>query len=394
VSHWVKTSPSSQEVAADGAAAIQAANQMPGQIATLILPADTAWNPASGPAEKLPVAARPQVSDEAVDNAARALKAPGKKLLLLGGDALTADNLELAGRIAAATGCAIMSEGANARLDRGAGRVQVSRIPYVVEQALAVLDGYETMITVGARPPVAFFAYPDKPSLLSPESCKPVKLAGLEEDIPAALAALAAAVGATNTAPAEVAQSGRPDLPTGAVTPDGIAAVIGALLPEGAIVVDESVSTGRGFFPLTAGAPPHVWLNNRGGSIGYGMPVATGAAVACPDQKVVLLEGDGSGMYTVQSLWTMARENLDVTILVLANRSYRILRGELTNVGVQNPGPRAIDMLSLDRPNLDWVAMARGMGVEATCVDNLDDLAKAFRAALETQGPSLVELVF
>jgi len=394
VSHWVKTSPSSQEIAADGAAAIQAANHMPGQIATLILPADTAWGPASGPAEKLSAPARPAVSGDTVDAVAEALKAPGKKLMLLGGDALRADNREMAGRIAAATGCVLMTEGANARLDRGAGRVEVNRIPYVVEKALAVLDGYETMVLVGARPPVAFFAYPDKPSLLSPEGCTPVKLADLEDDIATALTDLADAVGATNTAAAGIAAPGRPALPTGPVSPEGIGAVLGALLPENAIVVDESVTTGREFFPLTAGTPPHVWLNNRGGSIGYGMPVATGAAVACPDQKVILLEGDGSGMYTLQSMWTMARENLDITMLVLANRSYRILRGELTNVGVQNPGPRAIDMLSLDRPNLDWVAMARGMGVEATCVDNLDDLARAFQAALDTQGPSLVELVF
>jgi acetolactate synthase-1/2/3 large subunit len=163
-------------------------------------------------------------------------------------------------------------------------------------------------------------------------------------------------------------------------------------LPENAIVVDESVTTGREFFPLTAGAPPHVWLNNRGGSIGYGLPVATGAAIACPGQKVIALEGDGSAMYTLQSLWTMARENLDVTILVFANHSYKILRGELTNVGVQNPGPRAVDMLSLTRPNLDWVAMARGMGVDGVKVDDCTGLAKAFEAGLATEGPYLIEI--
>ena len=168
--------------------------------------------------------------------------------------------------------------------------------------------------------------------------------------------------------------------------------VLGNLLPENAVVVDESVTTGREFFPLTAGAPPHAWLNNRGGSIGYGLPVATGAAIACPGQKVIALEGDGSAMYTVQSLWTMARENLDVTILVFANRSYKILRGELTNVGVQNPGPRAIDMLSLNRPDLDWVAMAKGMGVDGTKVDDCEGLTKAFERGLDVQGPYLIEI--
>ena len=183
ISHWVKTSPSAKDIAADGAAAIEAARTAPGQIATLILPADTAWNEANEPIAAREPAPRPTVSGETVDAAAKALKAPGKKLILLGGDALRADALAMAGRIAAKTGCALMTEGANARLDRGAGRVQVDRIPYVVDQARAVLDGYETMVTVGARPPVAFFAYPDKPSLLAPDDCKPVKLAGLEDDI-------------------------------------------------------------------------------------------------------------------------------------------------------------------------------------------------------------------
>lgn len=394
ISHWVKTSPSAKDIAADGAAAIEAARTAPGQIATLILPADTAWNEANEPIAAREPAPRPTVSGEAVDAAAKALKAPGKKLILLGGDALRADALAMAGRIAAKTGCALMTEGANARLDRGAGRVQVDRIPYVVDQARAVLDGYETMVTVGARPPVAFFAYPDKPSLLAPDDCKPVKLAGLEDDIAGALEALADAVGALGETPAQIAQPHRPASPDGPITPEGIAHVLGAMLPEEAIVVDESVTTGRGFFPFTAGAPPHVWLNNRGGSIGYAMPVAVGAAVACPDRKVVVLEGDGSGMYTPQGLWTMARENLDVTILVFANRSYRILRGELTNVGVQNPGPRAIDMLSLDRPDLDWVALAKGMGVDGRRVERLEDLAAAFQAGLDTKGPYVVEVVF
>ena len=181
-------------------------------------------------------------------------------------------------------------------------------------------------------------------------------------------------------------------MPSGPNTPETIAAVLGNKIPENAIVVDESITTGRDFFLETAGAPPHDWLNNRGGSIGYGLPVAVGAAIACPDRKVILLQSDGSGMYTVQSLWTMARENLDITVLVFANNSYNILRGELTNVGVRNPGPRAIDMLSLDRPNLDWVSLAQGMGVEAVCADEAQRLASALDAGLASQGPFLVQV--
>ncbi|NNE85982.1 MAG: hypothetical protein HKN28_18620, partial [Alphaproteobacteria bacterium] len=184
----------------------------------------------------------------------------------------------------------------------------------------------------------------------------------------------------------------RPDIPNGPNNPSSIASVLGNLIPENAIVVDESITTGRDFFAETAGAPPHDWLNNRGGSIGYGLPVAVGAAVACPDRKVILLQSDGSGMYTLQSLWTMARENLDITVLVFANNSYNILRGELTNVGVQNPGPRAIDMLSLDRPNLDWVSLARGMGVEAMYADDAPALAKALGAGLASEGTFLVQV--
>lgn len=245
----------------------------------------------------------------------------------------------------------------------------------------------------GAKRPVAFFAYPDKPSVLTREGAEFVELANVGDDIAGALDGLAEATGARGTEPRGVANANRPDLPRGAINPSTIAAVLGALLPENAIVVDESITTGRDFFPATAGAPPHAWLNNRGGSIGYGLPAAVGAAMACPDRKVVALEGDGSAMYTIQSLWTMAREGLDVTVMIFSNRSYKILLGELTNVGVQNPGPRAMDMFSLTRPDLDWVAMAKGMGVPGTRVEDCEGLAKAFAAGLAEPGPHLVEVV-
>jgi acetolactate synthase-1/2/3 large subunit len=320
------------------------------------------------------------------------LRSGQQATLLMGGAALRQSCLELAGRIAAKTGCGILTEGANTRLERGAGRVQVNRIPYVVEQALGVLKKAGNLVLVGAREPVAFFAYPDKPSLLMDPDASSTKLAGVEDDMEAALAALAGELDCLDTAPAGLAAPHRPVLPNGEITPATIAAALGAMLPEGAIVVDESVTTGREFFPQTAGAPPHDWINNRGGSIGYGMPVAIGAAIACPDRKVIALEGDGSAMYTVQALWTMARENLDITVLIFANGTYNILRGELTNVGVQNPGPRAVDMLSIDRPNLDWVAMARGMGVEASRANNAEGLNKALDAGLHSEGPYLIEV--
>ncbi len=392
MSHWVKTSPTSAGIAADGALAIQAARQTPGQIATLILPADTAWGPAKDIAQTPAAAAPTKVSDAAVKAAADMLRSGQKATLLMGGAALRQSSLELAGRIAAKTGCGILTEGANTRLERGAGRVQVERIPYVVEQALKVMQAAGNLVLVGAREPVAFFAYPDKPSLLMAKDAKSTKLAGIEDDMEAALRALAEELGAMATPPARIAAPRRPAVPAGTISPPAIAAILGAKIPEGAIVVDESVTTGREFFPETAGAPPHDWINNRGGSIGYGMPVAIGAAIACPGRKVIAMIGDGSAMYTVQSLWTMARENLDITVLIFANGTYNILRGELTNVGVRNPGPRAVDMLSLGRPDLDWVSMSRGMGVPAAKATTNEQLVKLLDAGLQSDGPNLIQV--
>jgi acetolactate synthase-1/2/3 large subunit len=391
VSHWVHTSRTSADVGSDGARAIAAARTPPGQVATLILPGDTAWDAGGAVAEPLPIPARAAVPDAVVDAAAAALRARDS-LLLLGGVALGEEGLALAGRIAAATGCVLLTEWSNARLERGAGRVAVNRIPYPVEQALELLAPYRQIVLVGARPPVAFFAYPDKPGVLTADGAQFVELADAAADILGGLDALATAVGARSGRPSNVARAHRPDVPDGPTTPETIAIVLGALIPEGAIIVDESVTTGRTFFAETGGAPPHTWLNNRGGSIGYGLPAAIGAAIACPDRKVIALEGDGSAMYTVQSLWTMARENLDITVLVFANHSYRILHGELANVGVANPGPRAVDMLTLNRPELGWVEMARGMGVEGCRVADTCDLARALEVGLAVAGPYLIEI--
>ncbi|MFN0317098.1 MAG: acetolactate synthase large subunit [Burkholderiales bacterium] len=393
VSHWVKTSASAASVARDGALAIQAARQAPGQVATLILPADTAWNAAEGIASTPPAKGRAAVSQDAIGQSARALAHGSASLLLLSGAGLLEPSLLWAGRIAAKTGCRIMAAGFNSWVQRGAGRVQVDRVPYVVDTALNALKGVRHVVLAGAKSPVSFFAYPNKPSVLVPEGCTSTKLAGVEEDIEAALEALAGELGARNTPPVFVAPPRRPELPAGPVTPEGIGAVLGALLPEQAIVVDESVSVGRGLFPSTAGAPPHDWLNNMGGSIGFGLPVAIGAAIACPDRKVIALEGDGSAMYTVQALWTMARENLNVTIIVLANRAYAILKGEFAGVGAGAPGQRATDMMTLDRPNLDWLALAKGHGIEAGRASDLDSFARQFERAMALKGPYLIELL-
>jgi acetolactate synthase-1/2/3 large subunit len=239
---------------------------------------------------------------------------------------------------------------------------------------------------------VAFFAYPNHPSILTQEGCEFHPLTTLADDAVDALERLADAVGA-KVKEAPLQQPFKPDMPSGALDPDKIAAILGNIIPEQAIVVDESVTTGRGFYPLTAGAPPHDWLQNMGGSIGYGMPVAVGAAIACPDRKVLAFIGDGSGMYTVQALWTMAREGLDVTVVIWANRTYQILRGEFANVGAGSPGQRARDMLDINRPDLDWVALATGMGVPARRVTDCETLTQQLRHGLAEAGPYLIEAV-
>ena len=391
VSHWVRTSMSATSVAADAAEAMAAAMAPPGQIASLILPANTAWEEATGPAPLPPIAVRAPTSAEAVTNAAKILRSGESTVLLLGGHALRGPNLELAGQIANATGARVMAQGANARIERGAGRVAVNRIPFSVDIALQVLDGVQHIILIGAKPPVAFFAYPGKPSLLSPPGCQHHQLAYIGDDLHHTLAWLADEVDATHT-PASLQPLDRPAIPDGALSKDSIAAVLGALIPENAIIADEAVNTGRDFFRRTAGAPAHCWLNNTGGSIGLGMPLATGAAVACPDRKVICLSGDGSAMYTVQSLWTQARENLDVTTVVFANRSYEILLGELANVGAQNAGRSALDLLDLRRPDLDFVQMAQSMGVPGSHVDYNESFAKALQKGLASPGPYLVEV--
>lgn len=394
VSHWVHTAASARSLAGDCALAIQKARDAPGQIATLIAPADTAWGEADAPVRAGPGAARKPVAGRAIADAARALRSGDPAMLLLGGAALRGKALEDAGRIAAKTGCRLMSEFNNARMECGAGRVRVDRLPYPVDIALDALKDVRQLVTAGAKVPVSFFAYPGKPSVLAPEDCKITRLADVEDDLDGALAALAAELDATRTPPAHVSDLRRPALPDGKATPDGIATVLAALLPEDAVVIDESVSTGRNFGALMASALPHDWLSIMGGSIGWALPAATGAAIAAPERKVVALEGDGSGMYTLQALWTMARENLDVTVIVLANRSYQILHSELRNMGADTPGQRAADMLTLDRPHLDWVALARGHGVEGARAVTLDELARQLKAAFSRRGPYLIELVF
>jgi len=393
VSHWVKTSKSSKDIAIDGAEAIKNARVNPGQIATLILPGDTAWNEGSKLESVEFKSSSNKVSADLIQEGVEALKNAKNPLILVGGAALEEKNLIKIAKIADKMNCPIKTDWFNARLDKGAGRINSVRIPYVVDNAVEVLKSFDTILVIGARRPVAFFAYPNKPGVLTQDSTKFVELASLSDDITDLIEKLSDKIGVSNIVPSTMSELKIPEIPKGPFNTTSLGMVLGALIPENAIVVDESVTTGREFFYQTAGSHPHTWLNNCGGSIGFGMPVAIGAAVACPDQKVISLEGDGSAMYTVQSLWTMARENLDIVVLIFANQSYKILQGELTNVGVDNPGKSALEMLSLKDPSLDWVSVSKGMGVDGVRVDNIEDLVKNFKHGLKENGPFLIEVM-
>src|SRR5439155_8673758 len=386
VSGWVRRSTRPEDVAADAADAVAAALGPPGQVATLILPADVSWGDGATPAPRRAAGAPAAVADDVVDAVAKALVSGEPCVLLLGGRAVWEDGLLAASRVAAATGARLLCETFPARLERGAGLPSVERLGYLAEFTVAQLGGARHLVLVDAKAPVSFFAYPGKPSDLVPDGCQVHELGGPADDVVQALRHLAELVAADEEARREPAR--RPDRPTGALTGETVAAAIGALLPEGAVVSDEANTAGLWLAGATAGAPRHDWLTLTGGAIGQGMPVATGAAVAAPGRKVLSLEADGSAMYTIQSLWTQVREALDVTTVVFDNRSYAILNLELSRVGAtEAPGPKARDMLDLSRPDLDFAALATGMGVDAARATTAEEFTVQLERALAEPGP-------
>lgn len=389
VSGWVRTATQASSVGQDAAVAAQAAQTMPGTIATLILPSDTCWDDGGVVATPLPVPVAQAAEPGMVAQAARILRRGEKTVIVMGNGALRAAPIATAHAIAAATGAFLLAQTSNARIERGAGRHAINRIPYPIDQALASMDGVKHVILVGAQKPVGFFAYPNKPGYMFPPDAEVHVLARMEHDLPATLTALADALGAK---PVAAASGSRGEVARGAVTSDALGRSLSALLPEGAIVSDESVSFGRGLYPGTHHAAPHDWIQLTGGAIGDGLPMSTGAAVACPDRRVVNLQADGSAMYTVQALWTQARERLNVTTVILANRKYAILLGELANVGA-NPGRVALDMMDLGNPDLDWVKIAGGMGVAAAKAETMEQFNDLFERANRTDGPFVIELV-
>lgn len=388
VSDWLHQSKTAEEVAGDGARALQAA--MRGQIATLVLPADCAWNPAQTSAPPLPAILPGKVEAAAIDRAAAALKNGKRTGLLMRGACLQRRGLEAAGRIALASGARLLHDYFTPRMTRGEGLPEVERIPYFAEQIVECLKGLEQIILVGAPPPVTFFAYPGKPSWVTPEGCDLITLAGEREDAIAALESLADALGAK--------QSGRivkrviPDMPVHAPLDSiGMGAIMARLMPDNVILSDDSLTAGPGLHQSLKYGPQQDWLLLTGGAIGDAPPMAVGASLACPDRKVIAVSGDGAAMYALQSLWTMARERLDVVTIVCANRRYNILNIELTRVGALDPGPKTLAMLDLHDPELDFVKLAQGMGVEASRAATTTEFAAQFADAMQRRGPRLIE---
>ncbi len=390
-SHWVRTARTAATVANEGAFALHAAQSFPGRVATLVLPADTAWEPGGSPVATPEAAAPEPLAEAQIAAAADQLARDGSgSAIVLGFRTLTDPaTLRLAAAVAERTGATLLSPTSNPRTERGGGLPFIPKIPYPVDDALALLAPVRHCVLIEAAEPVAFFAYPERPSRVLPESCHVHALARPGQCGREAIARLAERLGVEAdpaTSPGE-----RQRAPTtGGLEPELIAQAVAAHLPEQAIVADEGLTLGRAIYAATRDVVPHSWLSLTGGAIGIGFPMATGAAVACPDRKVLALQADGSGMYTPQALWSQAREGLDITTVVFANRGYQSLKQELFKVGA-NPGRTALDMLEVGEPALDWVSLAKGMGVPGERVRDAPGLSAALGRGLASPGPYLIE---
>ena len=392
VSHWVRTSKDAPSLPVDAAEAVVAANVLPGQISTLIVPADCAWDESVDAIDRQPLSEAPRTDAKAVSTAAEMLTNEHPTVVLMSNMALSERGLELADQIAQKSGGRIFCDTFVPRLPRGRGRAQVERLGYFAEQATEQLKDAAQLIMVGTKAPVGFFAYPGKVSEFAPEGADLHTLCEFDQDAEDALERLADEIGASNLQPRRQ-QPAKPGLDSGELSPGSIGKAVAELMPTDTIVVDEGATAGGACFPISAGAEPHDWITLTGGSIGFGLPTSIGAAVACPERKVLCLHGDGGAMYTIQSLWTMARENLDICIIIFANRKYQILQIELARVGAQTMNKKTLDMLDLSNPDLDFVKISEGMGVKANRANTADEFNELLREAMNEQGPRLIEAI-
>jgi acetolactate synthase I/II/III large subunit len=389
-SQWSRTCHLAENAGRDGAAAVQAALSSPGQIATLVLPSDASWNEGGIVAGPLPTPDPAAIDIGAVTQAAKLLRTRKNVLMVVGVTALSEEAQRIAYSIQEATGCSVIANQINGRTARGRGRMALERIPYSTDESIEILKIYDTVILVGSKGAPGFFAYPGKPSIHFSPNADVFTLARIDQDCHAALEMLADELG---VAMLSIPDRGpKPGMPKGKPTSDGFGQLLAHVMPEHAIVADESITFGPHFWANSHTAAPHDWLMVTGGSIGYGMPCATGAAVAGKGRRVINVEADGSAMYTIQSLWTQARENLPVTTVIINNGKYQILIGEYFNVGA-NPGRTAMDMLDLGSPSLDFVGLAKSMGVDAKRATTLEDCGALMLSSFKQNGPFLIELM-
>jgi acetolactate synthase-1/2/3 large subunit len=391
VSHWVHTADSPEHIARDGAEAVRQAGR--NRVATLVLPADVSWsdNP-NGVEAPIAIALPEQVPIDRIDEAVARLNSGKNSMLLIGGVEIDLQRGLALSRIGKACGARVSTDTFPARQARGAGSAVLERLPYLAELAIDHIKELDCLILIGAAEPVSFFAYPGVSSQIPPPECEQFQLASPDEDIDQVLQMLLQRLDVASVEP-EVHPLALPELPSGSLDVNCVAQCIAHFLPEDAVVVDEANTSGLSMFASTATARTHDWMNLTGGSIGWGLPAAVGAAIACPDRKVLSLEGDGSAMYTIQALWTMARENLDVTVVIFNNRKYNILELEFSRTGARGgtPGPKAASTLDIGGPDLDFVAIASGMGVQADRATTAEEFSRLFEEAMTTPGPCLID---
>lgn len=391
VSHWVRTSTSAAEIARDAAEAVRQAGS--GRVATLMLPADVSWGDNPNGAEPAVERETPLPAPASRIEAAAARLTSGKKcMVMIGGREITREQGLLLSRIGKACGARVSTEVFPTRQARGAGTAVLERLPYLAELAIDHIKDLDHLILVGASAPVSFFAYPNVSSLIAPPQCEAFLLARPHDDIEQTLVALLQQLEGSSIEP-DVHPLALPELATGPLDAFKVGQAVAHYLPENAVIVDEANTSGLALAPATTTARAHDCLNLTGGSIGWGLPAAVGAAIACPERKVVCLEGDGSAMYTLQALWTMARENLDVTVIIFNNRKYSILELEFSRTGARGgtPGPKAASTLRIDGPDLDFVSLARGMGVEAGSATTAEEFNALFAEAMAGKGPRLID---
>jgi acetolactate synthase-1/2/3 large subunit len=393
VSRWQRTCKSVETLSRDVADAVTAARY--GQIASLILPHDILLAELGVADIRTPQFRYDAVNATSIAGIAQALRSSDKTAFFLGGRTLRREGLQIISRIRAATGCALFAPTFPGYMERGAGLPAVERIPYFPEDAKTMLSQYQVVVLAGTGEPVTFFGYQGIDSKILDRKQRKLTISTDREDVIEALACLAEDLGApvnpdiTNIG----AKPQRPEIPEGQLTAEKACMVLAALQPENAIIVDEGITSALTYNALTAGVPPHSVMGVTGGAIGYGMPCATGAAIACPDRPVINIQADGSALYTVQALWTQAREALNVTTLICSNRSYNILKVELSRAGTTTPGPKARSLIDFDNPAIGWTRIASGFGVPGATVGTAEGLARELSRALAEPGPHLIEMI-